>query len=404
MKPNSFTLIELVIVIAILAILAAVVVITLNPGEYMKSARDSTRMSDLQTIHSAIGLYQADGGTSIGSINTVYVSIPDSSATCANLGLPILPTGWSYACSNTTNYRKTDGTGWIPVHFSDISFTNPLSSLPADPINTTSTGNYYTYVTGGSWELTTIFESSKYATNAATDGGADFAQYEIGSNLTLSPFTHGLVGYWKFDEASGTLYDSSGHGNNGTQSGGVTYEAQGKVGNALSFDGNNDYVDCGNANSLKNITNKITIAYWVYINSYPAGNYTSVVEKGYAPIAGRSWMSGMTSTGSGYFFIRKGDDSTYSYPDDLGWTIIPLGTWMHMVHIFDGSRTYGATYRNGNLDHERTNLGFSNIYISNYNVTVGKDSYYFNGKIDDVRIYNRALSAVEIQAIYNATK
>ncbi|MFA5099050.1 MAG: type II secretion system protein, partial [Candidatus Paceibacterota bacterium] len=89
-KPNSFTLIELVIVIAVLAILSAVVVITINPAEQMRSARDSSRMSDLQTINSAIGLYMADGGTSIGSTNTVYVSIPDSSATCANLGLPTL--------------------------------------------------------------------------------------------------------------------------------------------------------------------------------------------------------------------------------------------------------------------------------------------------------------------------
>jgi len=92
-KPNSFTLIELVIVIAILAILAAVIVIVINPAEYMKSARDSSRMSDLQNIHKSIGLYQADGGATMGFANKVYVSIPDSSDTCANLGLPTLPTG-----------------------------------------------------------------------------------------------------------------------------------------------------------------------------------------------------------------------------------------------------------------------------------------------------------------------
>jgi len=92
-KPNSFTLIELVIVIAILAILAAVVVLVINPAEHMKSARDSSRMSDLQNIHKSIGLYQADGGATMGSASTVYVSISDSSDTCANLGLPTLPTG-----------------------------------------------------------------------------------------------------------------------------------------------------------------------------------------------------------------------------------------------------------------------------------------------------------------------
>ncbi len=53
MRQNSFTLIELVIVISILAILAAVIVIVINPAEYVKSARDSVRMSDIQTIHSS---------------------------------------------------------------------------------------------------------------------------------------------------------------------------------------------------------------------------------------------------------------------------------------------------------------------------------------------------------------
>lgn len=187
MKSNAFTLIELVIVIAILAILAAVIVIVINPAEYIKSARDSSRMSDLQNIHKSIGLYQADGGTTMGSANTVYVSIADSSATCANLGMPTLPSGWAYACSTSANLHKVDGTGWIPINFSSISFTTPLSSLPVDPINTTSTGNYYTYVTGGSWKLKAQFESSRNATMAVTDGGPSVNSYELGSNLTLGP-------------------------------------------------------------------------------------------------------------------------------------------------------------------------------------------------------------------------
>ena len=187
MKSNAFTLIELVIVIAILAILAAVIVIVINPAEYMKSARDSTRMSDLQVVHKSIGFYQADGGTTMGSANTVYVSISDSSSTCANLGLPTLPTGWSYACVTEINLRKTDGTGWIPVPFSNISFGNTISSLPTDPTNTTSTGNYYSYVTGGSWKLKAQFESSKNLSMAVKDGGPSVNSYELGSDLALGP-------------------------------------------------------------------------------------------------------------------------------------------------------------------------------------------------------------------------
>ncbi|MFA5099055.1 MAG: type II secretion system protein [Candidatus Paceibacterota bacterium] len=178
---KAFTLIELVIVIAILAILAAVVVITINPAEQMKSARDSTRMSDFASIKSSIGLYLADGKTTMGSANTVYVSVPDSSATCANLGLPSLPAGWSYHCSTSANLQKTDSTGWIPINFTQISFGNVLQSLPIDPINTTSTGNYYSYVTGGSYQLATVFESSKYNQTLTSQ------YYTIGTATNLMP-------------------------------------------------------------------------------------------------------------------------------------------------------------------------------------------------------------------------
>ncbi|MBI3638322.1 hypothetical protein HY227_01095, partial [Candidatus Wolfebacteria bacterium] len=69
------------------------------------------------------------------------------------------------------------------------------------------------YTPGGSWELTTLFESSKHTSKAGLDGGPDPAMYEVGSNLALSPFAHGLVGYWKFNEVSGTnAADSIGYG------------------------------------------------------------------------------------------------------------------------------------------------------------------------------------------------
>jgi type II secretory pathway pseudopilin PulG len=92
----SFTLIELVIVLGILAVLAVVVIIVLNPSEFLKQSRDSNRLSDLQTLNSAIGHYQADGNTSLGAsmMDSFYVTngesgfglytcIPDSRTTHA---------------------------------------------------------------------------------------------------------------------------------------------------------------------------------------------------------------------------------------------------------------------------------------------------------------------------------
>jgi type II secretory pathway pseudopilin PulG len=216
---RSFTLVELLVVIALIAVLAVAIILSLNPSELLKQGRDSTRLSDLQNLNQSLSWFNADTGGSgfMGSSSVIYISVPDTSPTCSNLGLPTPPSGWSYHCVTQENLQKTDGSGWIPVNFNQISFGKTLTKLPIDPINQTSTGNYYTYIAGGLWKLTTRFESQKYTLqNVAQDGGPDPALYELGTDLNLAPFVGGMIGYWSFDEASGTnAYDYSGYGNNG---------------------------------------------------------------------------------------------------------------------------------------------------------------------------------------------
>ncbi|MDP3947341.1 MAG: type II secretion system protein [bacterium] len=183
---TGFTLVELLIVIGIIAALSSFTLLILNPAEMLRQARDSTRMVDTQTINKALGLYETMGGSSFGSASTVYVSIPDTSATCSSLGLPSLPSGWAYSCKTTALYRKVDGTGWIPVNFTSVPGGSNLSVLPIDPINATTTGLYYTYVTGGSWKLTAVSESQKYVATASKDGGTSGVAFEIGTNLALA--------------------------------------------------------------------------------------------------------------------------------------------------------------------------------------------------------------------------
>ena len=102
---TSFTLIELLVVIGILAILTAAVIIILNPAEYLKQTRDVTRMNDLTSINQALSVLESQGITNFGLANTVYVSIPDTTSTCANLGLPTLPSNYSYHCVSTPPFK-----------------------------------------------------------------------------------------------------------------------------------------------------------------------------------------------------------------------------------------------------------------------------------------------------------
>ena len=145
----------------------------------------------------------------MGTSTVVYVSLPDnSSSTCGSWGLPALPTGYTYNCVSSANLRNTNGTGWIPVNFNRISSNSPISQLPIDPTNTTSTRLYYTYTPGGSWELNATVEASKNKLGGSNDlvskdGGSATSLYEIGTNLSLNPIETGdssLVGYWNFEE------------------------------------------------------------------------------------------------------------------------------------------------------------------------------------------------------------
>ncbi len=397
-SEKSFTLIELLIVIGILAVLAVVVVIVLNPVEFFKQARDSTRLSELQTLNKALLAYQADGGVSFGQANKVYVSIPSFYSDCSNLGLPSLPDGWSYHCANSDNYRKIDSSGWIPANFTSISFGSTLEKLPIDPVNTTSTGNYYTYVVGGSWKLTSSFESEKYAKKMNTDGGTDPALFETGSNLSLLNTGRGLVGYWKFDEGSGiSANDSSGNDNIGILTGSPTWTT-GKVGGALNFDVVDDYVTVIDSSSL-GFTQGFTAEAWIRPDTCtPAGSgHNTVIGK-----ESEFLFAFQTSCKMANYIYAGG---SWTYDSSANIYNVPIGTLSHYAMTYDGNKI--KTYLNGELKGSGTSKSGNMGNTANL-LGIGKRPYsgsqYYDGFIDDVRIYNRALSAAEIAAIYNATK
>ncbi|OGM92103.1 hypothetical protein A2935_02040 [Candidatus Wolfebacteria bacterium RIFCSPLOWO2_01_FULL_47_17b] len=192
---NSFTLIELLIVIGILAILTAAVVILLNPAEMLKKGRDGTRMQDIASLDTTISLLETQvSNLDLGIAQTLYISIPDpslsgsSTSTCSSLGLPTLPSGYTYHCVSQDNLRNVDGTGWLPVDFTQSGITS-LPALPIDPTNSTSTGLFYRYIPGGSYHLEALLESNSYLATAQSDGGSSPSAFEKGSNLTLMPPT-----------------------------------------------------------------------------------------------------------------------------------------------------------------------------------------------------------------------
>jgi hypothetical protein len=336
----------------------------------------------------------------MGSTSSVSVSIPDSSATCANLGLPTLPSGYTYRCVTSANVKKVDGAGWVPVNFTQISSGSPLGTLPVDPVNSTSTGTYYTYVTGGSWELTAIPESSKYRAVYSKTPIPQPGVIAVGSNLSLSPIfdTSELVGYWAFDDGSGTsAADSSGNANAGAWNGSGSHWATGKVGGAGQFNGTNDYVNIGDPPALRfNGATQLTVAAWVKRSSSEdvggiVGNWTSLGSDGHL----------MYTSSNKVECVVKNTSETEFYASGGG-VALPADVWTHVACDLDGSRI--RIFFNG--IEQASTVFTGTLKYTGQPVLIGLYSAanYFTGEIDDLRIYSRALSAAEILAIYNATK
>jgi len=187
-KQKGFTLIELLVVVSIIAILSVFVILTLNPAQMLKQARDSQRISDMATLKSAISLYLADQpAPSMGTANTCYGSAlltPNTAGCGGRMAATLVSTTTAAAAASTT------GLGWIPINFASISAGSPLGAEPIDPVNNAT--YFYSYATNASFqfEIDSHMESTKYAQGGTsdvegTDGGSSSTVYEVGTNLGL---------------------------------------------------------------------------------------------------------------------------------------------------------------------------------------------------------------------------
>ena len=239
-----------------------------------------------------------------------------------------------------------------------------------------------------------------------TDDDGATASKSIG--VTISPsgsvdLNRGLVAYYSFDNCDAR--DDSGNGNDGTIMGDPQC-VDGVHGKAFYFDGVDDYIDLGNIN---NRNGDFTLVAWVKINDvYEKGE---IVAKGdtcqypgykisYNTAGKGEFFEGSMVNTNGYYYeiFSSGTPQT-----DLYYQVV------FTLENFGTDQTLLKLYIDGSLDNQaiKSTSGWDITSDARFNIAYSEDSncpYFFNGIIDEVRIYNRALSAEEVAALYNSYK
>ena len=286
-----------------------------------------------------------------------------------------LPSSVDYLTVQVQNTTNTNNTFILRYNISNLNSENlKIGSLSTVPFNTTKT---YTV------------DNDNYT--------------------SLNNFNLGLVAWWKLDEGSGNVTDSSGNGYTGIIGAGNSSKAPvwttGKFGNALQFDGTDDYVNF-TSKIFINVQNNFAMSIWVNPTGARSG-VSGISGQRYAIFpsqGGGEFGIGTEHAGAG---ISIGTDGIGVYehsdgyiPEKIDYTTAISG-WTHIVVVY--SNAIPSLYVNGVF----ISSGSQSSHIPHPSHDLGETGAgygYFKGLMDEVRIYNRPLSANEVQDLYNNEK
>ncbi|WP_110841118.1 Ig-like domain-containing protein [Paenibacillus flagellatus] len=227
----------------------------------------------------------------------------------------------------------------------------------------------------------------------------DIAVYEVPYVPGPNTPVQGLIAHWDFDQVNGnTVADLSGNGHTATVVNAVP-TASGRIGNGLDFNGTNAYVNGGPA-SAYNLTDAFTVAMWIRPESQPLSSRHRFI----------SWTDGFRATGSGFEFGFEANgtrfqymlknDATHEVASNYFAQTTRWGKWMHVAATWDRQSKIVSLYTDGKLAGKGTFTG--PLPVPNGSMLIGRGEEAFHkGVIDEVKLFNKALTETEIQAIYN---
>jgi type IV pilus assembly protein PilA len=370
---DGFTLLEILLVVGIIAILAGIVIVAINPARQLAQARNTERISGIKQINNALQQYYIEHGSYPASLTTTLTEICNTGASTS------VSSGY---CTGKINLSEL-----VPTY---------ITAIPKDPQATTTNSAGYKVAKDTTNKLVTTAPQAELEVNIAIGTSTAAA--------VASTLGDGLVAHWKMNDTSGTtVVDTKGKN-------GVSVSAVSSVtGVSASTGGSNGALRFNGApatnvtiTGYKGISSPpYSVSFWF---KFPNANGTEQAFLSWgSPNGNGNWAEFESHPlYPGKIFMQTGGGSGGPQPNIYTSSRYDDNSWHHFVCTVDSS---GNVRMYVDTSSQYTDGAFSLHPLLNYDMTIGYRNYYndsfLNGHMDDVRIYDRVLTTDEITQLYN---
>ncbi|MBU0732324.1 prepilin-type N-terminal cleavage/methylation domain-containing protein [Patescibacteria group bacterium] len=372
MKKQGFTIVEIMLVMAIIAILMAIVLIAINPFVRFGESRDTARWEEVGSIGNAVVAYSADNRGALPSgISTDAFMLGTATSGCnvtCGVTSGVTSTSKSFVDDdiddfNNGTYSDTQwdgGNAWVELDATGLGngngiYTSSIKDATTQAVWQTLSWRPYrpTY--------------KQLPDNRGTESGYPAGNANMGNNVLLA----------HLNETSGLIDNSSGVGNNGTYNGAL-YDQPGKFYSSLGFDGADDLVSFAD-DPAYDITGDVTMEVWVYPTDF--STFPDMVTKGQYTDA---YSMDFDDSGHVRFFINANFLITPA--------AYPANQWYHIVCTRQGSTR--RIYMNG--QEVATDTYSTAIGTTSTPLYLGTTGYQMAGRLDEVAVYDAYMPAGEV--------